>query len=401
MQNRKIVNKILIIPALSDHIDLIKEAQNANLTIYTCDNNEKNLAHTYSDKQLNISLLELDQILQIAQNEEISAVSTFSNDLGAIVASYISSKLELPGSCHEAVTMMANKERFRSFLTTNNFHTPSYITLSAIDDSKINKIKFPAIIKPVDRAGSKGVYIVNNQYELQSSLSKSLSYSLSNKVIIEDFIHSNHYQIHGDAIVQNGEIIFCCLGDQYFGMDKQKFYPIATNFPTSLEPLIVKQIISEIQRFIQLSNYTQGGLNIELRICNNNEIYFIELGPRLGGNYIPKAIEKSCNINLPKLSLDLALGKTITFDNKIKYNDSITQFILRTNKNGTLDSVDEIFTHKIKIIDCFPYKKKGDLLLINDGVDSIISVYILKISDNEILIDLVKNTSKYFEIHLL
>ncbi len=391
--------KILILPALQDHIDLINEAQKKGYHVITCDNNPDNTGHLYGDKSLNISLLDLKKLLQLSIEENITAVSSFSTDIGAIAAAHIASKLELPGSLYKSVSIMSNKEKFRLFLSQHNFNTPEFNIISSSTNIKTLNVKYPSIIKPIDRAGSKGVYVINNLSELIKFLPRSLSYSFAKKVIIEDYISTKFNQIHGDAIIQNGKIVFSQLGDQFFGKDEQKFQPISTLFPTSLNSSQIDKIISEIQRFIKLIDYNQGGLNIELRIGNNDEVYFIELGPRFGGNYIPKTIERFCNINLAKLTLNLAIGETIKVPNN-KFKGYIFQLILRSSKDGKFNSVYEQLRNDINILERFPIKKKGDTVTINNGPDNIVAIYIIQALNKNTVIDIINNTEDTFQINL-
>ncbi len=390
--------KILILPALQDHIDLIIEAKKNGYHVITCDNNPENTGHLCADKSYNISLLDFKKLLQLSKEENITAVSSFSTDIGAIAAAHIASKLELSGSLYKSVSIMSNKEKFRTFLSQHNFNTPKFNIISSSTNLNSLNIKYPSIIKPIDRAGSKGVYVINNLSELIKFLPRSLSYSFGKKIIIEDYISTKFNQIHGDAIIQNGKIVFSQLGDQFFGKDEQKFQPISTVFPTSLNPSQIDKIISEIQRFIKLIDYNQGGLNIELRIGNNDEIYFIELGPRFGGNYIPKTIESFCNINLAKLALNLAIGETIEVPNN-KFKGYIFQLILRSSKDGKFDSVYEQLPNDINILERYPIKKKGDTVTINNGPDNIVAVYILKAKNKEMVNNILHNISQYFNIN--
>ncbi len=393
------MKKILIVPALFDHVDFIKEARDNNYQVITCDNNKKNLGHKYAHFSANISLLDIGGLRRFAKEMKIDAVAAYSTDIGAIPAAFIASDLGLIGNPVNAVTVMSNKGVFRGFLRKNIFKTPKYQVVSCIDELNLEYLQFPVIIKPTDRAGSKGINIVNNIQNLKTKIGVSLSFSFEKKVIVEEYIETEYKQIHGDAIVQNGELLFLGLGDQYFGEDGLRFSPIATIFPTSIPEDIFKKIQNEIRRFIQLVKYKNGGINIEIRIGRNQEIYFVELAPRLGGNYIPKVISLVYNINVIKCAFDIAIGKNV-FLPKCIIQNNIFQLILRSNKEGVFRSVFIQNDESFKILENYPIKSSGDIVTCNDSVSSIITVYIIKSKNKEMIFEIINDTSKFFEIHI-
>ena len=391
--------KILIMPALYDHIDLIKEAKKKGYKIVTCDNNPDNEGHMFADIFQNVSLLDIDAVVSMAKTEGITAVTPFSTDIGAIPAAHVAQAMNLVGNPVEAVNIMANKSLFRNFLTTHNFNVPKFQTVSCAEEINFNEINFPSIIKPTDRAGSKGVYVVEDISELKDKLNETLAISFEKKVIVEDYIETEHNQLHGDAIVQDGQLVFCCIGDQYFGKGNMAHSPIATTFPSKVSTDIIKKMKSEIRRFLDLVGYKNGGINIETRVDKNGEIYFIELAPRFGGNSIPKTIGMACNFDIIKCALNIAIGQKVNIP-EYKINNNIFQLILRSEREGIFKSVEVIDHKEIEILDCYPVKKTGDYVSLDNGPSNIIAVYIIKASKHTNVKTTINNPRKYFNIKL-
>ena len=55
------------------------------------------------------------------------------------------------------------------------------------------------MIKPVDSSGSKGINKLTNVDQLKDFIEDALSYSREKRIIIEEFIEKDGYQISGDA----------------------------------------------------------------------------------------------------------------------------------------------------------------------------------------------------------
>ncbi|WP_430934933.1 ATP-grasp domain-containing protein [Saccharicrinis sp. 156] len=396
---QKKCKSILVLPALFDHVDLIKEAKRNGYQVITCDNNPYNVGHQFSDKFVNISLLDHEGLLRFAKDNNIDAVAAYSTDIGAISASYIAEKMNLVGNVLDSVVIMANKSRFRAFLKENDFLVPSFQVVVGFEEINLENLRFPLIVKPIDRSGSKGVHVVKNIQELKNKIGSALRFSIEKKVIVEEFIDTGFKQIHGDALVQNGELKFCCLGDQYFGEGHLHFAPVATTFPSFAPDYLLRKIEDDLRRFLKLVGYANGGINIEIRIDKEEKVYFIELAPRFGGNYIPKVISRVCNLNLIRYAFDIAVGNKVVIP-KYKIDKRVFQFILRSKECGVFKSVSIQSNSFFNILNDYPIKKPGESISHDDVVSSIISVYNIQVRDLSVIDDVIYETEKYFNIEL-
>ncbi len=399
MANSSKYLRVMIFPALFDHVGLIQKAKSRGCVVITCDNQPDNVGHKHSDHYSEISLLDYSKLIAEAKEYNINGVLSFSTDIGAVPASIIAKELGLPGSNPAAVEIMAHKGKFRSFLKKYNYAFPDCQVVRCVGEFVLTDLSFPLVIKPTDRAGSKGVFLIQSKEDLIQYFPLSMSFSIEKKVILEKYIQTEYNQIHGDAVVKDGKIIFLCLGDQYFGTGELKFSPIATSFPSSIPDSIFDEIKRQLQKIITGLNYNQGGLNIELRIGVDGEIYFIEIAPRFGGNLIAKTISYACNVDLEAYALDMSMGVDI---NKPDYriDPTIFQLILRSDKDGYLKHL-HVKNSNFNILEKQVIKNCGDPICSENGPQSIIAVFILKAKSEQDKMDIIGNCYKYFVIETL
>ena len=81
---------------------------------------------------------------------------------------------------------------------------------------KDHNIHYPLIIKPNDRSGGAGITKCSQGKEVYTAIEKAQKESLSDSVIIEEFIESTGTQICGDGFLKDGEIIFIGFGNNFF-----------------------------------------------------------------------------------------------------------------------------------------------------------------------------------------
>ncbi|MCT4591065.1 MAG: ATP-grasp domain-containing protein [Carboxylicivirga sp.] len=392
--------KLLVLPAIFDHIEIVNKAKRRGFHVITCDNQVDNIGHCFSNEFTLIDLLDHDSVLEFSLGSGIDAILSFSTDIGAIPASLVADRLGLPGGGYKAVDIMANKDKFRKFQKDNDFFYPEYQVVESFDDLNLKLIDFPVVIKPVDRAGSKGVFVTNSLKELEYKFPLSVALSFKSRVIVEKFINSKYKQIHGDVIVQKGEIVFSCLGDQIFNKTGGRILPIATTFPSLIAEYTYREIINQIQKFVTLVGYKNGGINAEIRVDNKGNIFCVELGPRFGGNLIPKTIEFACGIDLSESAIDLALGIPIVIPD-YTINPCVFQLILRSDKVGRYKGIQVKNKDKFKVLSKFIQYKIDDIIEVVEGPKGIIGVFIIESATMALRDEIICNTDIYFGVKII
>ena len=104
-------------------IPVINAAHDLGVRVVTCDYLPDNFAHAYSDEYFNASIIDKEAVLAAAKSVAANGIMSFAADPGVASAAYAAEKLGLPfqGS-FEAVSILQDKERFRSFLRNNGFN---------------------------------------------------------------------------------------------------------------------------------------------------------------------------------------------------------------------------------------------------------------------------------------
>jgi biotin carboxylase len=336
MQKNSNLKKILILGGSTVQISIIKKAKELGFYVITCDYLPNNPGHFYADKYYNVSTVDYEEVLKIAQVEKIDAISSYASDPGAYTAAYVAQIMGLKGTGIKAVEVLSNKNNFRKFLNENNFNHPDFISGSKLEDFEHFK-SYPAVLKPVDSSGSKGVVKVKNESELKSSLEFSISYSRTKTVILEEFIERCGPQIHGEVFVIDNKIEVFELGDQYFS-PISSFVPYSTVLPTYYHNECMTVVKQDLQRLLEMLEFQNGGLNVEAIKDSSGKVYLIEVGARSGGNFMPELVFYSCGVDLVELNITTLLDpnrKKV----KVKHRVSAAQIIFHSFRDGKFSGI--------------------------------------------------------------
>ena len=337
--------KLMLLGGISYLLPVIKAAHEQGYYVITADYLPDNIAHKYSDEYVNVSIIDKEAVLKVAQEKKIDGIMSFGVDPGVVSAAYVAEKMGLPFQCsYEAACILQDKSRFRQFLFEHGFNCPKakgYDNINideAIQDA--DHFTWPVIVKPVDSAGSKGVTKVENKELLRSSVEKALSSSISKRFIIEDFLDIVGYQSSADVFVVDGKLVYPVFSDQQFDIKAANpFTPAREVWPSSMPMDTQKELSNELQRLITLLGIKSGIFNVESRLCSNGKSYLMEVSPRGGGNRIAELQTMASGQDLIGNEVRQVMGKAVKGIERPVFDGVWCNYILHSNNGGIFKSI--------------------------------------------------------------
>lgn len=314
MKYGEIMKKIMFLGADEKSRQVIEYANSKGYITYGCSYLKENPIEEILHKYYCIDASDVDKISKVIEDETIAGVLSYGSDFLAVVQAKVAEKTGLLGNTVESVENLTNKIKFRKFLRENGFNDPYIANFNEtdfdIDDERLKS--FPMMFKPIDSAGSKGVTKVFSKDEMQQAYEFAIEFSPTKNMIVEKFVVSKHeFFIEGDVFVDNGKIIFYGVEGELRDNPVNPFLPMGTFTPNFLTEVEYDRVKSELQNLVTKIGFTFGGMNLEMIIDVNDEIYFVELAPRNGGNYISDQLTYAYGTNIKHLLVDAAMGENI------------------------------------------------------------------------------------------
>ena len=330
--------KLMLLGGIRYLLPVIKAAHKHNIHVITVDYIPDNIAHKYSDEFLNLSILDKDAVLQLAQELKIDGIMSFGVDPGVVTAAFVAEKMNLPFQCsYEAACILQDKSRFRQFLREHNFNVPNAKGYICIEEAlkDIDYYHWPVIVKPVDSAGSKGVSRVDKPEELPVAVRYALSEAHNGHFIIEDFLEKEGFSSDSDCFTVDGNFMFCSFSDQRFDEHAENPYtPAAYSWPSTMPQWAQDELHSELQRLADLLQLRTGIYNIETRLCKDGKPYIMEVSPRGGGNRLSEMLRYITHTDLIDNAVLNAVGEKIEEIQQPCYDGCLAEIILHSDKSG-------------------------------------------------------------------
>ncbi len=338
------MKKILFLGGARNQLSILKLAKSKGYFIILCDGYSECPGKKYSNKFFNCSISNKEEILKIAKKENVNAIISYASEAGALTQSFVANKLKLPSNSLKSVKTLLFKNKFRDFLKKNKFFFPKFKVFSNFNNFNkyLKNNKNHVIIKPVDSAGSRGVFKIDfqNLSEIKKLFLITKKFSKKKKVICEEFINTNFPQIAGDAIIFDNKIVFSHWADQYYNKLLNPLLPIGESWPTSHGKKNILYIETELNRLFKKLKISFGIFNFDLRLVKNNKLMIIEIGPRNGGDFIPDVVKDASGVNMIEQTLNLHLGKKILKKDLIKSKNNFCATLrVGSQKNGIFKRV--------------------------------------------------------------
>jgi len=301
----------------------------------------ENPAHQIADEYYNISTLDKEQVLEKARELQIDGILSYASDVSAPTAAYVAEALGLPTNPYESVCIMTHKNLFRQFMREHGYPVPAGGSFTDGQEalSFFRTLTRPAIVKPIDSSGSRGVAKVSTDEQFVAAWSEALSYSREKQVIVEEFIERQGYQIDGDAFMVDGEIVFWGICDQHHDLVCSPYVPAGLSYPPTQEQATQEKARRMIRKLLGELHMTMGGYNIEYIVGTDGEIYILEIGPRHGGNLIPDTIRTATGVDLPMYAVMQAVGDDCSALRQEPARTCATSYIVHARQDGILREV--------------------------------------------------------------
>lgn len=264
-----------------------------------------------------ISIIEKEEILKVCQELGIDGITTIASDTAVVTVNYVASRLGLRSNPVEFSDITTNKYLMRQCFMAHNIPSPRFALVDEQDNYDITDFGFPLIVKPTDRSGSRGVEKVLDPVHLCAAIERARKESFENKAIIEEFVTGREVSV--ETISFEGKHYILQITDKVT-TGAPYFVELEHHQPSSLPNHVKNQIKEIVLKALDALHIQYGASHSELKVTQDEEIRVIEIGARMGGDFIGSDLVRlSTGYDFLKGVIEVALGEfhmpQITEDN--------------------------------------------------------------------------------------
>ena len=302
------MQKIAVIGANEFQNPLILKAKEMGLETHAFAWEAGDIGERTADVFHPISIIEKEEIWRVCRDLGISACCSIGSDLATHTVNYVQRRLGNPCNPERTDTVATNKYEMRRAFREAGVPCPGFLKVTEPPpEAALAGMRYPMIVKPTDRSGSRGIYKVEDYEALCRAVPLSAASSFEHGAIVEEYIEGEEFSCEG----------FSFAGEHHLLAFTKKYTSGAPHFIETghVEPAeIPEEMRAQISRSILLAldalGIEYGASHTEFMLTPDGEARIIEIGARMGGDCIGSdLVYLSTGMDFTAMVIDAALGR--------------------------------------------------------------------------------------------
>ena len=331
------MRKIAIIGASYLQLPLIVKAKQMGLETHVFAWQIGDVGEKEADFFYPISIVEKEKILEECQKIGINGICSIASDLAVITVNYVAQSMHLVGNTQECTELSTNKHRMRRAFEIHGDPSPKSILVSDYTDVEKEEFHYPIIIKPVDRSGSRGITKLESDIGLKEAIEYAIEQGFEKKALVEEFVSGREFSV--EFISYRGEHHFLAL-TQKFTTGAPHFIEKGHLEPANVSNYELENIKEIVKHALDSLNIKNGASHTELKITETGKIFLIEIGSRMGGDFIGSdLVYLSSGIDFVKGVIQIAMGEKPQLEGKKQKKAAAVRFVFDKEDLDMLNTI--------------------------------------------------------------
>jgi biotin carboxylase len=286
----------------------ILRAQELGLRVAAVDRNADAPGLAEADIAKVVDFSDAAAVIKAVARVKLDGVLTVSADRAVPVVAAVAEARGLPGIGVETAHLMTHKVAMRRRLAEAGVPQPRFAAVRTLSETRraAAEVGFPAVLKPADSGGQRGVFRVESLDDVDAHLHEALAASPTEEAILEEFVDG--IEMNGIVIARDGEAIPLTLSDRLrppgigFGVGWIHVYP-ATVYGDRLE---------ESERVAVHTVHALGlrtGIAFPQLIAGaDGRVVVVECAARIPGGQMADLVRHAVGVDLVEVQIRMALG---------------------------------------------------------------------------------------------
>jgi biotin carboxylase len=286
----------------------IVRARELGLRVVGVDRNAEAPGLAEADVAEVVDFSDVAGVTEVARRHAVDGVLTVSADRAVPIVAAVAEALGLPGIGTQTAHLMTNKIAMRRQLADAGVPQPRFAAVRTIHDghAALQTVGLPAVLKPADSGGQRGVFVLESHDDLDAHLHAALRESATGEAIVERY-HEG-LELNGLALARGGQVTALTLSDRLrppglgFGVGWIHVYPAT----------IYGDTLAEAERVAVHAVHALGlrdGIAFpQLLVCEDGVVRVVEVAARIPGGQMADLARHAIGLDLVEIALRQALG---------------------------------------------------------------------------------------------
>ena len=250
-------------------------------------------------------------VAEVGRRHAVNGVMTFAADRAVPVVAGVAETSGLPGIGSETAHLMTNKIAMRRRLADAGVPQPRFAAIRHVREVRAaaDAVGFPAVLKPADSAGQRGLFLVASVDDVERHLHAALAQSTDEEAILESY-HPG-LEVNGLLVARDGDVTVITLSDRRRAAGAGFGVAIAHVYPSTL----FGDALAEVERVGRSTVHALGlrdGIAYPQVIWGDDGIArLIEVAARIPAGQMDSVARYGVGVDLVEIALRQALGQPV------------------------------------------------------------------------------------------
>jgi biotin carboxylase len=304
------VKTVLFVGAGRHQLRAIERARELGLHTVAVDRDPDAPGLAAADAGKVVDFSDVARVTEVGRANRVDGVLTVSADRAVPVVAAVAEDLGLPGIGRETAYLMTHKVAMRRRLAEQGVAQPEFAAVRTLHEARVavDTIGLPAILKPANTGGQRGLFLLQYPDEIEAHLHAALAESPTREAIVERY--HDGLELNGLAIARDGHVTTLTLSDRLrppgvgFGVGWIHVYPttLFADTLTQAEDVVVRAVHALGLR---------DGIAFPQLLASEDGVRAIEVAARIPGGEMARLALHAVGVDLVEVALRQALGEPV------------------------------------------------------------------------------------------
>jgi biotin carboxylase len=305
-----VLGTILFVGAGRHQRRAIERARELGARVVAVDRNAEAPGLASADEAEVVDFGDVDAVVAAGRRHSVEGVMTVAADRAVPIVAAVAERLGLPGIGSATAHVMTHKIAMRRQLADHGVPQPRFAAVRTHAEARAaaDALGFPAVLKPADAAGQRGVFRLGSFDDLEAHLHAALAASSSAEAIVERY-HAGD-EVNTLLVANDGDVQLLTASDRMrpdgvgFGVALAHVYP-TTFFGHALEE--VERVAVAAVRALGL----RTGIAYPQLLVGDGGVRVVEVAARIPGGQMGEIPRVGTGIDLVEIAVLQALGREV------------------------------------------------------------------------------------------
>jgi biotin carboxylase len=307
------MSRILILGGGSSQLSAIRRCRKMGHHVVVADISPDCPGRLEGDAFADVSTFDPDGVSLAAAEHQVHGILTIGSDQPVLTQAVAAERLDLPAFLDPRQALLAtNKKAMKLCLAGREVPLAPFAFLKATERSIPGHVGLPAVIKPLDSQGQRGIFYLTEREIPRELMRETLSFSREKEVIVEEFYPGGEVTVSG--WMRRGHFEIYSITDRVTRHELPRLgVCFAHRYPSRHAAAAEEEIRTVSARAVQALGIEEGPVYIQL-LVGDAGVRINEIACRLGGAYEDEFIPRIAGVDMLDLLIRGTLGEELDLE---------------------------------------------------------------------------------------